>query len=91
VQAFLGLRERSVQVARASAAAGSLPNATLHKTLAPATYGDIDHSSAEVYRGYDAQPRGGVITECRRVSAELADRMWVLPDEDLLDPARHRG
>ena len=78
-----------MQVARASTAAGSLLNATLHKTLAPATYGDIDHSSAEVYRGYDAQPRGGVITECRRVSAELTDRMWALTDEDLLDPARH--
>jgi hypothetical protein len=55
----------------------------------PATYGDVDHSSAEVYRGYAAQPAAGVMSECRRVSADLIDRMWVLPDEDLLDPARH--
>lgn len=55
----------------------------------PATYGDVDHSSAEVYRGYAAQPAAGVMAECRRVSADLIDRMWALPDEDLLDPARH--
>jgi hypothetical protein len=55
----------------------------------PATYGEVDHSSAEVYRGYSAQPPAEVMTECRRVSADLIDRMWALPDEDLLDPARH--
>lgn len=31
----------------------------------PATYGETDHSSAEVYRGYRAQPAAAVRTECR--------------------------
>ena len=55
----------------------------------PATYGETDHSSAEVYRGYRTQPAAAVMTECRRVSNDLIDRTWALSDEDLLDPARH--
>ena len=55
----------------------------------PAAYGEIDHSSAEVYQGYSAQPPDAVLAECRRVSAELVDGTWALPDDDLLDPARH--
>ncbi len=55
----------------------------------PPVYGETDHSSAEVYRGYCAQSRADVLAECRRVSAALADGAWALPDEDLLDPARH--
>ena len=55
----------------------------------PATYGDTDHSSAEVYRQYAAQPAAAVMTECRQVSAELIDRMWALTEEDLLEEARH--
>ena len=57
----------------------------------PATYAEVDHSSAEVYRGYSAQPAAEVMTECRRVSPDLIDRTWALPDADLLDPARHPG
>lgn len=56
----------------------------------PATYGETDHSSAEVYRGYRAQPAAAVMTGCRRVSNDLIDRTWALSDEDLLDPARHQ-
>ena len=55
----------------------------------PAAYGEIDHSSAEVYQGYLAQPPADVLAECRRVSAELVDGIWAVPDEDLLDPARN--
>ena len=55
----------------------------------PATYGETDHSSAEVYRGYRAQPAAAVMSECRRVSSDLIDRTWSLSDDDLLDPARH--
>ncbi len=55
----------------------------------PAVYGEVDHSSAEVYQDYCAQPPDAVLAECRRVSAELIDGSWALPDEDLLDPARH--
>ena len=55
----------------------------------PPVYGEIDHSSAEVYRGYCARSRAEVLADSRRVSAELADGTWALPEEDLLDPARH--
>jgi hypothetical protein len=55
----------------------------------PATYGEVDHSSEEVYRAYRGQSRASVRAECRRVSADLIDRTWALTDEDLLDPARH--
>jgi hypothetical protein len=49
----------------------------------------VDHSSAEVYLGYCAQPRGNVLVESRRVTADLIDGTWALPEEDLLDPARN--
>jgi hypothetical protein len=55
----------------------------------PPSFGEVDHSSAEVYRGYSAEPRSDVLRESRRVSAELIDGTWALPDEDLLDPARN--
>jgi tetratricopeptide (TPR) repeat protein len=55
----------------------------------PAAYGEIDHSSEEVYLGYLAQPRESVLAACRRVSEQLTDGTWALSDEDLLDPARH--
>jgi hypothetical protein len=54
----------------------------------PPAFAEVDHSSVEVYRGYCAAA-GSVLHECRRVSAELIDGTWALPDEDLLDPARH--
>jgi len=55
----------------------------------PPAYGEIDHASAEVYQGYLAQPADAVLAACRRVSAQLMDGTWTVPDEDLLDPARH--
>ncbi|MGH3150913.1 MAG: TPR end-of-group domain-containing protein [Streptosporangiaceae bacterium] len=55
----------------------------------PPASGEIDHSSAEVYRDYRAQQPEDVLAECRRVSAELIDGTWALPDQDLLDPARY--
>lgn len=55
----------------------------------PAAYGEIDHSSAQVYQGYLAQRPDAVLAECRQVTAQLIDGIWTLPDEDLLDPARH--
>jgi hypothetical protein len=55
----------------------------------PPAYGEIDHTSEEVYRSYLAQPPEVVLAGCRRVSAELADGTWALSDDDLLDPARH--
>ena len=55
----------------------------------PPAYGEIDHTSEEVYRSYLAQPPEVVLAGCRRVSAELADGTWALSDDDMLDPARH--
>jgi hypothetical protein len=55
----------------------------------PPTFGEVDHSSAEVYQGYSAQPLAEIMAGCRRVSTELIDGTWALGDEDLLDPARH--
>ena len=52
----------------------------------PPAYGEIDHTSEEVYRSYLAQPPEVVLADCRRVSAELADGTWALSDDDLLDP-----
>jgi len=55
----------------------------------PPAFAEVDHSSSEVYQGYCALASGDVRRECRRVSAKLTDETWALPDEDLLDPARH--
>jgi len=55
----------------------------------PPAYGEIDHTSEQVYQGYLAQPRDAVRAACREISARLIDGTWALPDEDLLDPARH--
>ncbi len=55
----------------------------------PPSFGEIDHGSGEVYRGYLAQQPGAVLADCRHLSAQLIDGTWALPDEDLLDPARH--
>ena len=55
----------------------------------PPAYDEVDHSSAKVYQGYSAQPPTRVRADCRRISAELIDGTWALPQEDLLDPARH--
>jgi hypothetical protein len=55
----------------------------------PPAFAEVDHSSLEVYQGYCALASGDVLRDCRRVSMKLVDGMWALPDEDLLDPARH--
>ena len=55
----------------------------------PRSYSEVDHSSAQVYQGYQARPPDTVLAGCRRISAQLIDGTWALPDEDLLDPARH--
>jgi tetratricopeptide (TPR) repeat protein len=55
----------------------------------PPDFAEVDHSSAQVYRRCAAQPRAEVLRECRRLSEELIDGTWALPDADLLDPARN--
>jgi len=61
----------------------------LRSGLMPPAFGEVDHASPEVYRGYCAMARLDVLRECRRVTFELTDGLWALADEDLLDPARH--
>jgi len=53
----------------------------------PPSFGEIDHSSA--YGEYCVQPHEQVLLGCRRVTAELVDGTWAVPDSDLLDPDRH--
>jgi hypothetical protein len=55
----------------------------------PPSYGEIDHTSGEVYARYAAQPAAEVSAASRRVTAELIDGTAALSDEDLLDPARN--
>jgi hypothetical protein len=55
----------------------------------PPAYGEIDHTSEQIYQGYLAQPRDAVLAACREISARLIDGTWALGDDDLLDPARH--
>jgi hypothetical protein len=55
----------------------------------PAAHGEVDHSSAEVYQRYSAQPLGDVLADCRRVTEKLIDGTWALSGEDLLDPERN--
>lgn len=55
----------------------------------PASFGDIDHQSAEVYAAYAARSAGPVVTESRQATVALLDGVRALADEDLLDPSRH--
>ncbi len=55
----------------------------------PPAFGEVDHGSVELYQRYSAQSADEVMVGCRRVTAELIEGTWALPDEDLLDPARH--
>jgi hypothetical protein len=55
----------------------------------PPDFAEIDHSSAEVYRGYAALSPGEVAARCSRVSGELIDALGSVSDEDLTDPSRH--
>jgi len=55
----------------------------------PRDFGEIDHSSAEVYSGYAALPAGEVAARCAQVSGELTSTLSAVSDEDLTDPSRH--
>jgi hypothetical protein len=55
----------------------------------PPAFGDIDHTSAAVYRAYAARPAQAVTADSRQVTAALLDGVRTLSDADLLDPARH--
>jgi hypothetical protein len=55
----------------------------------PPTFTEIDHRSADTYRGYSRQSAGEVLQASRAATAALIDGLGVTPDEDLLDPSRN--
>ena len=55
----------------------------------PPGFGEIDHSSLEVYSAYALRATGDVVRDLRLANAELLDGMRTLADPDLLDPSRH--
>ena len=56
---------------------------------APPTFGEIDHRSPAVYRGYAARSGVVLMGESRRVTASVIDGVAALADDDLVDPSRH--
>jgi len=55
----------------------------------PPEFGDIDHTSPEVYRRCAALPQDEVARDSSRVSARLIDGLTAISDDDLRDPSRH--
>ncbi|HTS97605.1 MAG TPA: tetratricopeptide repeat protein [Streptosporangiaceae bacterium] len=55
----------------------------------PPEFGEIDHASEAVYRGYAAQAADRVAADSRRVTGQLIEGLSALSDEDLNDPSRH--
>ena len=62
--------------------------AVLSGTTPPA-FGDIDHSSAQVYQRYAGQPADAVTAGSRDVTGELIGALLAITDEDLTDPGRN--
>jgi len=55
----------------------------------PPEFAEIDHASAQTYRGYAAQPADEVAEDSSRVTGELVDGLNSVGDDDLRDPSRH--
>lgn len=55
----------------------------------PPEFGEIDHRSAEVYRGYERQPAPAVGAASWRVTGAILGGLRGITDADLLDPTRH--
>jgi len=55
----------------------------------PPEFAEIDHASAETYRGYAAIPAHEVAEDSSRVTGELVDGLNSVGDGDLRDPSRH--
>ena len=55
----------------------------------PPEFAEIDHASAQAYRGYAAQPADEVAEDSSRVTGELVDGLNSVSDDDLRDPSRH--
>jgi hypothetical protein len=63
--------------------------AAIRDGQAPPAFAEIDHSSADVYRGYRAQAAADVAEASRQSAAALTAGLAGAGDEDLLDPSRH--
>jgi hypothetical protein len=55
----------------------------------PPDFAEVDHASAEVYRGYTGQAAAGVAADSHRVAGELAHGVTQVSAADLEDPSRH--
>jgi len=55
----------------------------------PPEFGEIDHASAELYRGYAARPADAVAADSRAVTGELIAEVHAAGADDLRDPSRH--
>jgi hypothetical protein len=55
----------------------------------PAEYGEIDHSSPQVYERYRTLTAGQVAIEASASAGDLVGRLSLIADEDLLDPSRN--
>lgn len=56
---------------------------------APAEFGETDHSSEQVYRGYAGRPADAVAQDSWRATGALIASLAGAADDDLLDPSRH--
>ena len=55
----------------------------------PPEFGEIDHASGELYRGYAARPADAVAADSRAVTGELIAEVHAAGADDLRDPSRH--
>lgn len=55
----------------------------------PPEFGDIDHTSPDVYAAYASRSCEDVLADARGTTASLLDGVRAVGDEDLLDPFRH--
>jgi hypothetical protein len=55
----------------------------------PPEFGEVDHASGELYRGYASLPADAVATDSRRVTGELIAGVNAAGTDDLRDPSRH--
>ena len=55
----------------------------------PPEFGEIDHASGELYRGYAARPAEAVAADSRAVTGELVAGVHAAGADDLRDPSRH--
>ena len=63
--------------------------AAIRQNRVPAEFAEIDHTDADVYRGYSATAPDAVAADSIRVTGELIDGLKAATADDLLDPSRN--